>query len=393
MPTRPGPEVAVGQGQRQRVKPESVDLSGTRIALCHEWFTTLGGSDRVAARIANVLDVDDVFAFATEPELVKVLLPDRDVHLAHPMGRYAQRTWRMFLPLMQHAWRSLDLDGYDLVITSSHAYVNAIRVPSTTRVISYCHTPMRYAWARKLEGARVPVVLRPFWPAIAAVLRYFDRHNAMHVDTFIANSAYVAERIEKCYGRSSTVIHPPIDLDYWTPDEKPKEEFFLLAGRLVGYKNFDAAVEAFSLSGLPLVVAGSGPRLAELKRKAGDNVTFEVQPSTDRLRDLYRRSRAFLHPGVEDFGMMAVEAQGCGTPVIALGEGGARETVIDGVTGVLYKDPTPSGLSRAVERFLALTLDSSEIVRRAARFDVSVFEASFLAVVGDALVGRTDEGP
>lgn len=376
--------LAISEGRPQEVRTTS-PLGDVRVALCHEWFTTLGGSDRVAAHIADLIDVDAIFTFTFQQDLIANLLPRREVRLAHPIGRYARNRWPLFLPLMPYAWRSLNLEDFDVVITSSHAFVNCITPAAKTTVVSYCYTPMRYAWEPQVEAERVPALLRPAWPAIAAAFRAIDRRGARRVDRFIADSHFVAARILKHYGREATVIYPPVDLDYWTPDDEPREDFFLLAGRLVAYKRPDIAVDAFSRSGIPLVVAGSGPMLKRLRKKAGSNVRFEVQPSRERLRDLYRRARALVHPGIEDFGIIVVEAQGCGTPVVALNRGGVKETVVDGETGHLYDDPSPVGLMLAVEEFDRMSLDEEAIVGNAQRFDHSNFDVSFLSALSDLL--------
>ena len=347
-----------------------------RIALCHEWLTTYGGSDQVASELARIFDVRDVYTFAAEPALAAELFPDSEVKVAHRIGetRLAREHWGWLLPVMPYAWRRLDLSGYDLVITSSHSCVNAIRVPHGTPVISYCHTPMRYAWEWRTELGRFPLPLRAVWPGIAARFRAADRRWAARVTTFVANSNHVADRIGRYYGRDAEVVHPPIDTDFWSPDPAvEREDFYLYAGRLVAYKRPDLAIQAASAAGVRLVVAGAGPEAKRLRSMAGPTVEFVGSPSSEALRDLYRRTRALVFPGVEDFGMTMAEAQSCGTPVIARAQGGALEIVVDAVTGRLYPDASVEGLVVELRSFDPARYPSEAIRSNGLRFARQVF--------------------
>ena len=363
-----------------------------RIALCHEWTTTYGGSDQVAARLAEVLGISDVYTFAAEPALAAELFPGRTVR-AHrlglrPMGR---RHWQWLLPAMPRAWSRADLSPYDVVITSAHACANAIQVRPGAAHVSYCHTPIRYAWDWREELGRLPPVLRPAWPAAAAALRAADRSWARRVTRFVANSRHVADRIRERYGREATVVHPPVDTRFWSPHpDQRRDGFFLLAGRLVPYKRPDVAVRAARVAGAKLVVAGDGPELSKLRRLADDNVMFVPTPSRETLRELFRGASAVLNPGVEDFGMTMVEAQACGAPVIALGAGGAVEIVSNGKTGILYEDASSNGLSEVLRAFSPRTFRSEDARDNAMRFDSARFDAGIRRVMAEVL-GKTAE--
>lgn len=345
---------------------------------------TWSGSDQVAGRMANALDVDDVYTYAGLPELLDRLFDGRPVHTSR-LGRasFARRHWSWLLPFMASWWRRLDLDTYDAVVTCSHSTVNSVRARPDAVHISYCCTPMRYAWMWRSELQRVPTPLRPVWPLIAAELRWGDRRRARNVDLFLADSANVAARIDRFYGRRSIVVYPPVDTSLFTPDaDTPKEDFFLYAGRLIGYKRPDLAVEAAGRAGVRLVIAGSGPELDRLRSIAGPGVEFRVQPSDEDLRDLYRRARALVFAGVEDFGMVLVEAQACGTPVIAYAAGGALEAVRpDG--GLLYDDPSVDGLTRAIGAFDPAAYDPTVIRRHAERFGADRFDAAIRHLVSE----------
>jgi glycosyltransferase involved in cell wall biosynthesis len=343
---------------------------------------TWSGSEQVATRIAEILDIDDVFTYAAIPELADRAFPRRNVTTSR-LGRtsFARNHWPWLLPVMARWWRSLDLDRYDAVVTGSHSTVNSIRVREGALHVSYCSTPMRYAWTWRTEIGRVPAPLRRAWPTIAAQLRRADRRRAQNVDLFLANSRHVAERIRHFYDRPSIVVYPPVNTEFFTPGSQEKEDYFLVAGRLVAYKQTEMAIEAAARAGVRLVVAGSGPELLRLRSLAGSNVEFRVGPSDEELRDLYRRARALVFPGVEDFGMVMVEAQACGTPVVARAEGGAREAVRDGETGLLYSTPTVEGLASALLACAKASHDVAALRRHADRFSAQTFDEAIRDVV------------
>jgi glycosyltransferase involved in cell wall biosynthesis len=244
---------------------------------------------------------------------------------------------------------------------------------------------MRYAWQWRSEIRRIPLILRPFWPAIAAILRSRDRKWAKRVDIFVANSHNVARRIESLYERDATVVYPPIDTGFWTPGDGGRADYFLCAGRLVAYKRVDVALRAARRAGVQLVVAGGGPELHRLRKLArGASVRFVVDPDATTLRTLYRHARALVHPGVEDFGMTLVEAQACATPVIAFAEGGAVEAVIDGRTGLLYEDPSVPALARILRSFNPATYDPDELRRHAEAFGLERFDSEIKRIVDGA---------
>jgi glycosyltransferase involved in cell wall biosynthesis len=366
-----------------------VEMRAIRTALCHEWTTVYGGSEQVARRLAQVVDARDVYTFAADPSLAGELFAGRTVHVYRTgLTAVGRRHWPLLLPLMPGAWSRLDLSPYDLVLTSAHAAVNAIRVRPDAALVSYCHTPMRYAWNWRIERRRLPAPLRPAWPAVAAALRRADREWARGVTAFIANSHHVAARIREAYGRDSVVVHPPIETGFWFPRANARRgTFFLLAGRLVPYKRADIAVKAARLARAELVIAGGGPELARLRRIAGPQVRFVVNPSRRLLRALYRRARALVNPGVEDFGMTMGEAQACGTPVIALAAGGAPEIVVEGRTGVLYKESSPEALRVVLRDFDPDAFRGDEARSNAERFAPARFDEGVGRVIEEVVRG------
>jgi len=357
-----------------------------RVALVHEWLVTWGGSESVLASLANVYPEAPIY----------VLVSRGDERIARAFGgRDVRTTWldrlpgirsfyRLALPLMPRVWRGVDLEGYDVVVTSSHSMAKSVRVLHGVHVC-YCHSPPRYLWDLNEEyrsGAaallRGPVLER---------LRRQDLRSAEGVDFFIANSRFVAERIERIYGRSARVLHPPVDLDLFEP-EPGSGSHYLAGGRLVGYKRIDRAIDAANRAGFPLVVFGEGPERARLEAMAGPTVRFTGKVSHDGLRALFRDARGFVFPGIEDFGILPVEAQAAGRPVIALAEGGATETVIDGRTGVLYRDDSVEGLIEAWKRADSGEWDPDACRENGERFSRPRFEQEMAELVRELLASN-----
>ena len=295
--------------------------------------------------------------------------------------------YRALLPLMPMALESFDLRGYDLVISSESGPAKGVITSSSTRHICYCHTPMRYLW--EFYPAYLNEWTRSRWKRasiapLANYLRLWDLASAARVDEFIANSQNVRRRIWKTWRRDAAVIHPPVDVEsfYW----RPPEEYFLVVSELVPYKRIDSAVRLFSRSGRRLRIAGSGQELRALQRMAGSNVEFLGRVTDHDLRDLYARCRAFLLPGEEDFGITPVEALASGKPVIALGRGGALETVPP-FGGVFYDEPSEEQLERAIGRFETMepAVVPTDLQEHARRFS----EAEFLRKMSAALASAT----
>lgn len=348
---------------------------------------TWSGSERVASRLAHVLNARHAYTFAAKSRLLERVFPSIPVTTSR-LGRtkLAQKRWDLFLPLMARWWRSLDVSSYDLVVTCSHSTVNAVRVRTDAFHLSYCCTPMRYAWYWREEMGRVPRSVRWFWPVIAMFLRAADRKRSRNVHAYLAVSQHVQRRIEAAYGRQCEVVYPPVDTAFFTPDPAvPREHFFLYAGRLVPYKGAEAAIRAANDARVPLVVAGSGPQLSHLRALAGPAVTFVTEPTDVDLRDLYRRANALVFPGVEDFGIVMIEAQACGTPVIAYGAGGALEAVQDGVTGELYANPHADHLAHVMRNFDASRYDRAAVRAHAERFSVARFDEAISQAVSRIL--------
>jgi glycosyltransferase involved in cell wall biosynthesis len=300
-------------------------------------------------------------------------------------------SYKFLLPLLPGAMRRFDLDGFDLVVTSHHAFANRVRVPEGVPVVSYVHTPARWMWQREMRssewgGRAAGVALGAF----AASQRRPDRKAASRLTGVVANSRHVARRIARWWERDAYVVPPPVDVSYHAPAPVEREDFFLLAGRLVPYKRPDIAVAAAKLANVRLVVAGDGRARAAVEPLAGGRTEFVGRVDDDELRDLYRRCRALLFPGEEDFGIIPVEAQGCGAPVIAPAVGGVLDTVVPGTTGVLY-DPTGdqvATLAATLTGFRPDTFDPDAIRAQAERFAPDRFRARFADALDAILRGE-----
>jgi glycosyltransferase involved in cell wall biosynthesis len=360
-----------------------------RVAIVHERFTELGGSEMVVEQMHALWPDAPVYAALVDRAALPPGLQDADVRPSRLQRHYRGGSgYARFLPFLPGAFASLDLRGFDVVVTSHHAFANRIRPPAGTPVVSYTHTPARWMWdptTRRDEpgGPAGRLVLGAF----AATQRRPDRAAAARLRGVIANSRFVAGRIERAWGRTATVLAPPVDTDRFRPGTAAREDFFLLAGRLVPYKEPMRALRAATRAGVRLVVAGDGRMRAALEAAATPAVELLGAVDDDTLVDLYRRCRALVFPGREDFGIVPVEAMACGTPVVALGEGGVLDSVVDGVTGVLVA-PTPDpedGLTAALRDFDPSRFDPAAIRRHAEAFGRPRFRARLQERVTDLL--------
>jgi glycosyltransferase involved in cell wall biosynthesis len=278
---------------------------------------------------------------------------------------------------MPLALEQLDLRGYDLVISSESGPAKGIIVPADALHVCYCHTPMRYAWDMQWDYLQETGRLsRPVVRLLLHYMRLWDAMSASRVHHFIANSAHVAKRIGAAYQRRAAVVHPPVDTAGFSVSSD-QDDYYLMVGQLVRYKRAELAVEAIKRLDRRLIVVGDGPQLSELKAQQNSRIMFLGRQSDETVRHLYARCRALIFPGVEDFGIVPVEAMASGRPVIALGRGGALETVDDGVTGVLFKEQSVQSLVAAIERFERIEdqFVTERIRERALRFDRAVFKA------------------
>jgi len=362
----------------------------SRVAVVHDWLTVPGGSEQVLLELLAMFPQAELFTSVYDPAPWPPEITERTVHSSF-LNRIpgAARHYPKLLPLMNAAFRSFDLSGFDLVLSSSHACAKNVRAPSGALHVCYCHTPMRYAWEEDfLRGEDVAAPARLMLPPLLGWLRRQDLAGARGPDVFVANSRHVAERIRRYYGRASEVVHPPIDVEHFLGLTRSPQDFYLAFGRIVPYKRVDLAVSACAHLGRRLKVAGDGRALPGLREAAASATEFLGKVAPEQRDELLSSARALLFPGEEDFGIVPVEAQAAGLPVIAYGVGGATESVLDGQTGVLFAEQRASALEAAIERFEGLELDASHARENARRFGRERFRAEMTAVIDRAWAGR-----
>ncbi len=343
-----------------------------RVALVHDWLTGFRGGEKVLDALCEVFPAADLFTLVHVPGTTSPAIERRRI-VRSPIQWLpdAARRYRSYLPLFPFAIEQFDLDGYDLVVSSSHCAAKSVVVTGRTRHLCYCHTPMRYAWDQFPAYFGVdrvgPLANRVLGPMMARLARW-DRDTAGRVHRYLANSQYVARRIAVYYNRQSTIVHPPVDTAFYTPAPVPVSPRFLMVSALVRYKRVELAVAAATQAGVPLTVVGDGPERAVLEPLAGGDVQFLGRQTDAEIRDHYRSSFATVLPGEEDFGIVPVEAMACGRPVVALGRGGALDTVVPGRTGILVGDASVDALAHGYRAALAHSWDSAAIRTHAERF-------------------------
>jgi glycosyltransferase involved in cell wall biosynthesis len=355
-----------------------------RVAIIHYWLLNMRGGEKVVEALCNLLPEADIFTLFYDPDRVSPAIRSHNVRTSflQPFHKH----YRSLLPLMPMALESFDLRGYDLVVSSESGPAKGVILSSTTRHVCYCHTPMRYLWdlypAYRNEWVQSRLK-RAIMTPLSNYLRLWDYASAARVDEFVANSANVGRRIWKTYRRESVIVSPPVAVEsfYW----KPPEDYYLIVSELVAYKRLDTAVRAFAKNGRKLRLVGGGPEFRSLRRIATGNVEFCGRVSDQDLSELYARCRGFLMPGEEDFGITAVEALASGKPVIALGRGGAVETVpvAEPVGGLLYRDATEDGLCQAIELWerREQVLVPRALQAYAAKFSYSAFSTNIRPIL------------
>jgi glycosyltransferase involved in cell wall biosynthesis len=365
-----------------------------RVAIVHERFSEMGGSERVVEQLHAIWPAAPIHAAVVDERVLPPGLAGADLRPTPLQRPYRGGPgYEYLLPLLPLAIARLPLDDAELVVTSHHAFANRVRPPRGVPVVSYTHTPSRWIWDRAFRrGERGGRAGRFLLGAFAATQRRPDRAAAERLRGIVVNSRFVAERVRRWWGRSAEVVHPPVDVTFFTPDPGvQRDDFFLLAGRLVPYKRPLVAVAAAREAGVRLVVAGEGRLRPAVEAMAGPGIEVLGAIDDDSLRDLYRRCRALVFPGEEDFGIVPVEAQACGAPVLACASGGVLDSVVDGVTGSLYLgsggDGEVDALADALRRFDTSRFEPRAARRHAVSFTPERFRARFVAAV-ERLLGK-----
>ena len=357
-----------------------------RIAVVHEWLASYAGSEKVVEQILSIYPNADLYSLVNFlPEELRHFIRHKHVKTSFIQQLpFAKRYFRNYLPLMPTAIEQFDLSHYDLVISSHHAVAKGILTRPDQLHISYVHTPLRYGWELQHQYLRQAGLTRGpksvLTRAVLHYLRLWDVASANRVDRYIANSRYVARRIEKTYRRTAEVVYPPVDTEWFKgKSEKVREDFYLVVSRFVPYKRVDLAIAAFNELGLPLVIIGDGASRKALQKMAAPNIRFLGEQTDSVVSNHMQRCRGFIFPPEEDFGITPVEAQAAGAPVIAYAKGGQAETVLHERTGLLFSHQTVESLVHSVKRLQASVdqFETARLIENAERFSIAQFQMQF----------------
>ncbi len=355
-----------------------------KVAIVHDWLNQIGGAEDVLETLVEMFPQATVFTTIYWRDGMPPRYQTWDIRTTWlDRAPFIYRHHQPYLPLYPLAVQSMDLRGYDLILSNKSGFCHGVRTGPAQLHVDYCLTPTRYVWdyqsyaAREGLGRLANLVLRP----LIRWLQRWDRRAADGVDHFVAISREVQTRIARYYQRDSVVIYPPVDTDRYRPSDDPPGDYFLVVSRLIPYKRIDLAVRACNDLGLPLVIVGEGRDRAALEAIAGPTVRFRGRLPDDEVSELLAHCRAFIFPGHEDFGIAPVNAQAAGRPVVAYAAGGALDTVVDGQTGLLFHEQTPESLANALRRLDSTDFDPAVIRRHAERFSVHRFKRELRAFV------------
>jgi len=355
-----------------------------KVALVHDYLMQDGGAEKVLKIFQELFPEAPTFVLIHDPKKVSKDFLGKDIRTSFlqkiPLGR---RKYQWFLPLMPAAVESYPLNDYDLILSSTSMFSKGIITKPGTLHICYCHTPTRFLWTDcydYVKELKYPALVKKFLPLVLSRLRVWDRLSADRVDYFIANSETVQGRIQKYYKRKSQIIYPPVETDSFSVSSQIGN-YFLAGGRLVSYKRFDLIVKAFNMIGIPLKIFGDGPEFEKLRKNSRKNIEFLGKISDKEKSEVYSHALAYIHPQEEDFGISAVESMASGRPVIALGRGGALETVVEGVTGEFFYEQGWEEIADHVVRFDPSRYNSAKIRAYAEKFSVSRFKKEMIDYV------------
>ena len=365
-----------------------------KVALVHDWLVNYGGAEDVVSAILEIYPDADIYTLVHDKKKMKGRFEKNKIFTSRLQKiPFATRLYTKFLKFMPAAFEAFDFSAYDLVICSSSSCAKGVITPPQTAQVAYIHTPMRYAWDlffdyQKRSGALTRFFMDRWMPAI----RLWDYVSAQRIDALFANSKYIARRIKKFWNRDALVIYPPVNVGYFNPtNDAAREDFYVFFSRLVPYKRADIAIEACAALGKKLVVIGGGSEAKNLQElaKGKSGISFTGRISDEKVREYLQKCKALIFCAEEDFGIIPVQAQACGTPVIAYGKGGATESVLDKKTGVFFSEQTAASCAEAIKEFEKLeaagNFDAKKIVAHAKTFSRERFIKEFKAACQDAL--------
>ena len=354
-----------------------------KVAIIHDWLVNYGGAERVVEAFLEIYPDADIYTLVyDEKKMGKTFHKEKVKTTFIQKFPKATKIYTKLLPFMPYAFEELDLSEYDLVISSSSCCAKGVITGPNTKHISYVHSPMRYAWDlyhdyKKRSGK----MTRFFMGIFMKSLRQWDYTSSQRIDIILANSNYVAKRINKFWNRECQVIYPPVDIDRLSPNGKEPEDFYVVFSRFVPYKRIDLAIEACKKLNRKLIVIGDGEQREYLKSLSNDNIIFTGRISDEEVKDYLQRCKAMIFCAEEDFGIVPLEAQACGRPVIAYGKGGALETIVDEVTGVFFGKQEIENVVEGIKKFEKLNLDTNEIYNHAMKFSRERFKKEIEGVV------------
>ena len=361
-----------------------------RVALVHDWLVTYRGGEKVLLELARMYPDAPIFTLFFKPDALPSELRDRNIIYPKGLQRFAFAR-KALLPLLPTFVEQLDLQGFDLVISTSSCVAKGVIPQPEARHLCYIHSPMRYAWDQRQHYLRsIPRIpgARGLWNYLMSRMRVWDVSSSARVDCFVANSTFVQSRVQRYYRRNSVVVHPPVEVERFTASRTSSDGYFLAAGALVPYKRFDLAIAACEASGKRLVIAGDGPELHKLKRLAGRHTTFIQRPDDSQWANLMSKADALLFPGIEDFGIVPIEALAAGTPVIAMKAGGAIDYVLPGQTGLFFEEQTVTSLQHCLENFDASTFSVDALREFAMKFTQRAFQDRMKSVIEELTSGK-----
>ncbi len=347
-----------------------------KIAIVADWLTNYGGAESVISAFHDIYPDAPIYTTMYKPSKMKELGKLDNIHT----------TWLNKIPLVRHQWmlgqmptaiEMINLDEYDIVLSSCHSVSKGVITKPETLHISYCHTPMRYAWESwDLESRlkKFPKFTHHYIRKIIKNIKEWDYYAAQRVDDYLANSNYTANQIKKYYQRGSNIIYPPVRCNRFKPVKNPSKDYYLAAGRIIPYKKFVLITKAFNKSGKPLKIVGIGSDLKKIKKIAKKNIEILGEVNNEELAKLYANCKAFIFPQLEDAGIVPLEAMAAGRPVIAYNKGGSLDTIIEGKTGLFFDEQNIESLNNAIDKFEKITFDSNKIRQQAEKFDIKKFK-------------------
>lgn len=366
-----------------------MNIENLKVAIVHDWLVNYGGAERVVETFLEIFPQADIYTLVYDEKKMGKSFSKEKVHTTFIQKiPKATKLYTKLLPLMPLAFEELNLTKYDLVISSSSCCAKGVITSPNTLHLSYIHSPMRYIWDLYYDyKEKSNFLVKIFMTVFSKKLRIWDITSSRRIDILIANSNYIKKRIKKCWGLDAEVINPPVETEKYFPNQKEPEDFYVVFSRFVAYKRIDLAIEACKELGKKLVVIGDGEEREKLKRLADNdkNIIFTGRISDEEVRDYLQRCKAMIFSAEEDFGIIPVEVQACGRPVIAYGKGGALETVVNGKTGIFFYEQDKESVVRAIEEFEQMKFDTVDILENSKKFSKEIFKEKILKIVEEKL--------